>query len=322
MLDSLVDKKILVTGSAGFIGNNLIKKLIDIGNKKITGTLHKSKLKIEHDSVKYIECDLLNPEHCDLVTKDIDIVFMCAAITHGAAYIENNPLGLVNTNIIINTNMLNSCYDNNVEKFVCISSSTVYPNIEYPFKEEEMMSGPVFDKYFGVAWVKRFVEILCEMYACKIKNPMKTLVVRPGNIYGEHDDFEIETSHVIPALIRKVVERNNPLEVWGDGNDVRDFIYVKDFIDGLLLATDKIDDFMAINIASGTSISVKEVLNVILEVEDYKNVNVIFDISKPSMIPKRLLNISKSKELLGFVPEISIEDGIRRTVKWYKKEYC
>jgi GDP-L-fucose synthase len=184
--------------------------------------------------------------------------------------------------------------------------------------KEDDVTNEFYDKYFVAAWMKRFTEIVCEMYASKIAKPMQVCVVRPANIYGEYDDFEWETSHVIPALIRKVVERHNPLEVWGDGNDIKEFIYVQDFIDGMLLAMEKIEGFELINIATGHPCTVKDVLSALLKVDRFKDAQIVFDSSKPTMIPKRLIDISKAKDKLGFHPKVSLEEGLRRTVKWYR----
>jgi GDP-L-fucose synthase len=147
---------------------------------------------------------------------------------------------------------------------------------------------------------------------------MKVCVVRPANIYGEFDDFEWETSHVIPALIRKVVERQDPIVVWGNGNDLKEFIYVQDFIDGLLLAMEKQESFDPINIALGKPCTVREVLQSLLKIDGYHNANVIFDLTKPSMIPRRLIDVSKAKGQLGFQASTSIHDGLAKTVHWYR----
>jgi GDP-L-fucose synthase len=167
--------------------------------------------------------------------------------------------------------------------------------------------------------MKRFSEILCRMYAEKIRQPMKTVIVRPANIYGPYDDFEWATSHVVPALIRKVVERHDPIEVWGDGNDIKDLIYVDDFIQGMLLAMERIDTFDPVNIATGRACSIKDVLRTILRVDGYADARITFNTSKPTMIPKRLIDVTKAKRLLGFEAGTSIEEGIRKTVQWYRE---
>jgi GDP-L-fucose synthase len=190
---------------------------------------------------------------------------------------------------------------------------------DYPVKEDDVMKGDVYEKYFFVGWMKRFTEIMCEMYARKLKEPMRVVVVRPANIYGEHDDFEWETSHVIPALIRKAVERHNPLEVWGDGNDIKDLIYVGDFVEGMLLAMERIDSFDPINIGSGRPCSIREALAAILKAAGYEDAAVAYNSSKPTMIPKRLIDVTKARELLGFEAKTPLVEGIKRTVQWYRK---
>jgi hypothetical protein len=148
---------------------------------------------------------------------------MCAANTSGAAVMAKTPLAHLTPNILMNVSMLDAAYQAGVKKFLFISSNTVYPLADYPVKESDV-TNEFYEKYFIVAWMKRFTEIVCEMYATKIANPMKVCVVRPANIYGEFDDFEWETSHVIPALIRKVVERHDPLMVWGNGEDLKTYL--------------------------------------------------------------------------------------------------
>ena len=312
------NKKILVAGGAGFIGSNLVERFLELG-VKIRATYHQKRPQILDDKVEYLKVDLTKKEDCRRAVSCVDLVFMCAANTSGAGVIDKTPLVHVTPNVIMNALMLEAAYEAAVKKFLWISSNAVYPVTDYPVKEEDMMKGPPFEKYFGVAWMKRFGEILCETYSTKIKNPMKTVVARPANIYGEYDDFEWETSHVVPALIRKAVERHDPLEVWGDGNDIKDLIYVKDFIAGLLLAMAGLDEFQPINVGTGKPVTVKEVLRAILAADGYTNARIVFNASKPTMIPKRLIDVSKAKELLGFEAQTSIEEGIRRTVEWYKR---
>lgn len=310
------NRKILVAGGAGFVGTNLIKRLLELGS--FVRAVDIRNLQIKDERIEYFECDLTNKESCQKVVRDIEYVFMFAANTSGAAVMENTPLAHVTPNIIMNSLMLESAHKAGVKKFLFPSSNTVYPISDKPVKETDMRYGDLFEKYYFVAWMKQFSEVLCEMYT-KIKNPMKTIVVRPANIYGSYDDFEWETSHVIPALIRKVVERHKPIEVWGDGNDIKDFIYIKDYIEGILLAMEKMNDFDPINIASGKPCTVREIINNLLLIDGYKDAEIIFNSSKPTMIPKRLINNSKAKEILGFEVKTSLMDGLRETVNWYRK---
>jgi GDP-L-fucose synthase len=310
-------KHVLVTGGAGFIGVNLIKRLLGLG-ARVRATLHKKNAVIEDDRVEYAYCDLRIPKDCKRVCKGMDYVFLCAANTSGAAVMESTPLAHLTPNVIMNVSMLEAAYDQKVKKLLFISSSTVYPVSDYPVMESAV-TNQFFEKYFIVAWMKRFSEIVCEMYSNKIKNPMQTVVVRPANVYGPYDDFEWETSHVTPALIRRVVERHDPIEVWGDGNDIKDLIYIDDFIDGAILAMEKIETYDPINIGTGRPCSIKDLLSATLVADNYQNANVIFDPSKPSMIPKRLIDTSKAEKRLGFKARTTLLEGIKETVVWYRK---
>jgi len=184
-----------------------------------------------------------------------------------------------------------------------------------------MFSGDPYDTYFGVGWMKRYTEILCRLYSEKLKNPMTTVVLRPSNVYGPYDDFDFATSHMMAATIRKVIERHNPIRVWGTGNDVRDLIYIDDFIDALILAAEKAERFEPINIGLGKGYSIKEILKITLNVDGFKEVEIMYDPTKPSMIPVRLIDTEKAEKILGFKARVDVEEGIRKTIEWYKKRY-
>ena len=177
---------------------------------------------------------------------------------------------------------------------------------------------PFFEKYFIAGWMKRFSEIVCEMYSSKIKKPMTTIVVRPGNIYGPFEKFDWETSHVLPAMIRRVVERHDPIRVWGDGQDIKDFIFVEDFVQGLILAMEKIESFDVVNIASGHQYKLSDLLDLIIRLDGFQGAKVEYDPTKPTMIPKRLINPAKAKRLLGFEASTAIEVGLKKTIDWYR----
>jgi GDP-L-fucose synthase len=307
---------VLVAGGTGFVGVNLIKRLLDLG-ANVTATLHRKEPVLMDERIRYLRVDLRHQEECATAVNGADYVFMCAANTSGAAVMAKTPLAHLTPNILMNVSMLDAAYLAGVKKFLFISSNTVYPLTDYPVKESDV-TNEFYEKYFIVAWMKRFTEIVCEMYANKIAKPMKVCVVRPANIYGEFDDFEWETSHVIPALVRKVVERHNPLEVWGDGNDLKEFIYVQDFIDGMLMAMEKQESFDPINIAVGKPCTVREVLASLLKIDEYENANVVYNVSKPSMIPRRLIDVSKAQTELGFQAKTSMSEGLTKTVAWYR----
>jgi GDP-L-fucose synthase len=309
-------EKVLVTGGAGFIGSHVVRRLLDLG-AQVTATVHEKQGGIEHARLRYVTADLRRAEDCRRAAGGVDYVFMCAANTSGAAVMEKTPLVHLTPNVVMNLQMLEAAYEAGVKKFLFISSNTVYPVTDHPVKEDEV-TGEFFHKYHTVAWMKRFTEIVCEIYAKRIPRPMPTVVVRPANVYGENDDFEWETSHVIPALIRRVVERHDPFVVWGDGKDLKEFIYVGDLVEGMIAAMEKLDAFEPINIAVGKPCTVRQVLDVLLRIDGFGNANVSYDASKPTMIPKRLIDVELARKRLGFEAKTSMEEGLRRTVAWYR----
>lgn len=313
---------VLVAGGSGFVGVNLIIRLLSLG-ANIRATLHKKDAVITDSRIEYLKCDLLDMEHCKKAVKDMNYVFLCAANTSGAAVIATTPLVHVTPNIIMNSQMLEAAYFAKVKKFIWLSSNAAYPPTEErPVKENEMFNGDPYDIYYGVGWMKRYTEILCRLYAEKLKERMSTVVVRPSNIYGPYDDFDFATSHMMSATIRKVVDRQKPIKVWGTGDDIRDLIYVDDFIDALVLAAEKIETYDPVNIAYGTGYSIKEILSICMEEDGYTDAVVEYDSTKPSMIPVRLIDTEKAEKLLGFKAHTGIREGIRKTMEWYKKNPC
>ena len=311
--------KVLVTGGAGFVGINLINRLLDEG-AQVRATLYNKDPVIKDHRIEYIRGDLRLEEDCEKVVDGMDYIFMCAANTSGAKVMSTTPLVHLTPNMLMNIQMLQAAYTFGVKKFLFISTNTVYPLTDFAVKESDV-TNEFYESYHIVAWMKRFTEIVCEMYSNRIKEPMKTIVVRPGNLYGPYDKFDWEKSKVIPAIMRRAIERHDPFEVWGDGMDLKDFLYIDDCIDGLILAMENLDEFEPINIASGIPVTIRDVLTQILKSADYDDADVQYDSSKPTMIPKRMIDISLAKEKLGFEPKVSLQDGIHKTVQWYKEYY-
>ena len=309
---------VLITGGTGFVGINLIKRMLSLG-ACVRTTVHKKKPILIDDRIDYVTCDLLSMEDCKKAVADMDYVFMCAANTSGAAVIATTPLVHVTPNVIMNAQIMEAAYFAKVKKFIFLSSNAAYPpSADRYVREDEMFNADPYDVYFGVAWMKRYTEILCRMYSEKLKVAMPSLVVRPSNIYGPYDDFDPATSHVMAATIRKVVERQNPIKVWGTGNDVRDLIYIDDFIDGLLLAAEKIRTYDPINIALGKGYSIKQLLAILMEIEGCLDLKIEYDTTKPSMIPIRLIDVNKAEKRIGFRAQTDVREGMIKTIAWYK----
>ncbi len=311
-------KNILVTGGSGFIGKNLISSLKKINKYKIFSNFYTNEKFNKPQDVIFKKANLENLNECIDLCVDKNIVVMCAANSSGAAVMEKTPLVHLSPNIRMNVNMLEAAFQTGVEKFIFISSNTVYPHVEFDVKEEDA-SFEFFDKYYVVGWMKRFSEIVAEIYSKKIKqNDMQTIIVRPGNLYGPNDKFDPEKSKVIPSLIRKVVERQNPIHVWGDGKDLKDFLYIDDFTNALIRIINNVNNYEVLNIASGKGVTIREILSMILKIEKAENLEINYDLSMPTMIPKRLINIEKAKKLINFNPETSLEEGLKKTINWYK----
>ena len=176
--------KVLVAGGTGFIGSNLILRLLSEGCV-IRATTHIRPPVIRNEAVEYVRSDLTSMEDCKRAVEDMDYVFMCAANTSGAAVMVDTPLAHVTPNVLMNTQMLEASYFAKVKKFVFISSSAAYPPTnDRPVREDEMFDGEPYETYYSVGWMKRYAEILCRIYAQKIESPMSTLVIRPSNVYG------------------------------------------------------------------------------------------------------------------------------------------
>lgn len=305
-------KKILVTGGTGVLGTNLVKRLLETA-AEVSVTIHNKRP--DYKAHTHIYCDLTKETAQKLAIRDIDYVIHCASVVKGAVGMQNDPTSLIAPNVIMNCLLLEESYRAGVKKFIFFGSTTSYPESgDRAVKEEELFQGDPYPKYFGVGWMKRYGEKLCELYN---QLGMQTIILRPSNIYGPHDKFDPDISHVTPALIRKVVERQNPLEVWGDGNDVRDLICVDDLVDAIFLALENPPP-TPLNIGSGEAYSVKEILATICDIEKFYP-QITFNPDKPTMIPKRYVDVSKAINW-GFKAKTSLKEGLRKTIEWYKNE--
>lgn len=312
------NKKVLVAGGAGLIGTNLALRLAGLG-ASLRVTIHEKPLQTTFPTAEVLKLDLRRPEDCARAVEGMDFVFICAAYTSGAAVIRATPLAHVTPNVLINVSLLDAAYRARVQKVCFISTGAVYPDTgARPVAEAEGMKGDPHEVYFAVGWMKRYIEVLCRTYGEKITPPMPTVVVRPSNIYGPYDKFDFAVSHVTAALIRRVVERHTPLEVWGTGEDIRDLLYIDDFIDGLLAAFDVDRPYFEVNICAGGGHTVRHVLETLLDIDGFRDADVRFDPAKPSTIPARLMDNRLARDLVGFEARTTLAEGLRRTLEWYR----
>jgi len=284
-------------------------------NARVRVPIHNRPLVIEDERIETIQADLTRPEDCLTAVKGVDYVFHAAGAVAAAGVTAGNVMPAITTNLILTVRMLEAAWSGKVDRFLLFSSSTAYPDADHPIKEEEMWSGPTHSSYFGYGWMRRYLERIGEFVSSK--SDMKIALARPTAVYGRWDDFDPVTSHVIPALIRKAVEKQDPYEVWGSGDEVRDFLHITDLARGCLLMLEKYATCDPVNLGYGKAFTIKEIIRIILKAADYENARVVFNTSQPTTIPFRMVDTTKAKKILGFEPRISLEEGLRDTVEWY-----
>ncbi len=310
------NKKVLVTGGSGFIGSHLVRALLD-KDAFIRIPIHSRPSTIKDSKIETVLADLTNPGDCLSVMDKIDYVFHAAGAVGAVGVGDYQLMEGITTNLTLTANTLQAAWAKGVKKIVIFGSSTGYPAYSHPVKEEEMWFDEPHPSYLGYGWMRRYFEKLGE-YVSR-KSQCEVVIIRPSAVYGPGDNFMENTSHVIPALIKRAVKGENPYIVWGTGNEVRDFIHVSDFSRGCLLAMEKCTHFNPINIGAGKGNTVREVVALILDAVGHKEVSVFFDSTKPLTIPFRIIDTEKAKRLLGFEMQISLKKGIRDVVQWYLK---
>lgn len=305
-------KKVLVTGGTGLIGLPLVEKLVKLGAKVRIASLDDPSR--AHPEAEFKQVNLMNFENCMKVCKDMDFVFNLVGIKGSPAMTMKKPASFFVPTISFNTNMMEAARQCSVERYLYTSSNGAYSPAEV-FYEDDLWKAPPSknDKFAG--WAKRMGELQAEAY--KIEYGWdKIVIVRPGNVYGPYDNFDPANAMVIPSLIRRALDGENPLKVWGDGSPIRDFIHADDVASGMLLALEK-GAGQAINLASGIGASIKQIVDIIVSNMENKP-EVVWDTSKPSGDRKRLMDISRAKAI-GFKQNISIEEGIKGVMEWYQE---
>lgn len=318
-------KKVLVTGGAGFIGSYVVEQLVKKGadiSVTIIDNLQSGELRnLEKviDKIRFVKADLRNMKECLKICKGKEIVINLAARVGGIEYNRFHPATMFRDNMLININVLEAACQVNVERFLIVSSACVYPrNCTIPTPEEEGFKDSPEPTNDGYGWAKRMAEFMASAYHREFG--MKIAIARPYNCYGPRDHFDPKTSHVIPALIRRVFDNENPLIVWGDGEQSRAFLYVEDLARGLIEVTEKYAECDAVNIGTDEEIKIRDLVKLILELSD-KNPKVYFDSTKPSGHPRRNCNNRKAREKIRFEAKISLREGLKRTIEWYRNEF-
>jgi GDP-L-fucose synthase len=303
------ESKILVAGSNGMVGSAIVRNLENKGYINIIKGTRK-------------EVDFTNQEKTFNFFKlnKPDYVFVAAAKVGGISHNKSKPADFIRDNLLIQTNIIDSAYKNNCKKLLFLGSSCIYPKFaNQPITEDQLLTGllePTNDAYAiaKIAGIK-----MCQSY--RKQYGFNCISLMPTNLYGPNDNFNLETSHVLPAMIAKVhtAHRTNQPEVtlWGDGSAMREFLHVDDLAHACYVCMQKYDEDDHINIGTGEDVSIKELANIVAKAIGYKG-SIVWDTTKPNGTPRKVLNINKIKSL-GWQAEIGLQSGIEKTYEWYQK---
>jgi len=301
------NKKVLVTGGAGFLGSYVIENLVNkrgVPPKDII--VPRSK-----------DCDLRQFENCQSAVKGCHIVIHLAAVTGGIGFSRTHPASQYYDSTLIDLNVVEAARQEGVDKLVAIGNLFAYASdAPMPLREESLFDGLPTDAHRGVGWLKRNLAVLADLYYRQYGFPM--VVVYSANGYGPRDSLDPVHSHVIPATIMKCL-RDKELVVWGDGSPTRDFLFAEDIAEGLVLAAEKLAPPNFVNIGSGAEISIRELVTLIARYTEFAG-HIVFDTSKSGGDARRCASIEKARELMGFHPRVPIEEGLQRTVQWYRSQ--
>jgi len=313
------NKSVLVTGGTGFIGSHLVDRLVNF-DSKVTVLYRSTDKNIAHlkDRITLFKGDCTNIEDALAACKGQQIVLNLAARVGSIQYNMTHQATMMRDNLLIATTMLDAAKKTNVERFLVVSAACIYPrDCKIPTPETEGFRDEPEPTNGGYGWAKRMAELLGKYY--QEEYGMKIAIVRPYNCYGPRDHFDPKVSHVIPGLIKRVLEGENPLKVWGSGNQTRAFLYVDDLVDGMLLATERYPLADAVNLGMDEEVSIKDLIHKIVKIASVKT-EIVFDTTKPDGSPRKNCDNTKAREKLGFKAKVSLDEGLKKTIDWYKSE--
>ena len=303
------NKRVCVTGGAGFLGSFVCKKLEDRGVKDIFIP------KIE-------DYDLVQKPSIIQMLDDSkpDIIIHLAAQVGGIGANLLHPADFFYDNLMMGVQLIHEAYLRKVEKVVALGTICAYPKFTpLPFAEENLWNGYPEETNAPYGLAKKM--LLVQSQAYRQQYGFNSIFLLPVNLYGPRDNFRPESSHVIPALIKKCLEAKAAgapsIEVWGDGSPTREFLYVEDAAEGILLATEKYNKSEPVNLGSGMEISIKDLVTLIAKLTGFKG-DLVFDTSKPNGQPRRQLSVERAWKEFGFKAQVGFEEGLRRTIDWYQ----
>ena len=308
MLDFWKGKRVLVTGGVGFLGSHVVEALSRRGipNNAIT---------IPRKST----CDLRLWENCIAATRNQDLVIHLAGNIGGIGYNQDNPGTLFYDNVMMGAQLMEAARQNQVAKFVALGTVCAYPKFTpVPFVETDLWNGYPEETNAPYGLAKKM--LLVQSQAYRQQYGFNAIFLLPVNLYGPGDNFDPRSSHVLPALIKKCVDAkengDKKIVVWGDGSPTREFLYVGDAADGILLAAERYDKSDPVNLGSATEISIRDLVELVVRETNFHG-RVVWDTSKPNGQPRRKLDTSRAESEFGFCSKMDFKEGLRRTIQWY-----
>jgi len=305
----LAEKRITITGGAGFVGRCVVRKLEERGCQDIFVPRSREHNLVDNEAVKRLYHDA-KP----------DIVIHLAAVVGGIGANRENPGRFFYENLIIGVQMMEQGRLFGVDKFVALGTVCAYPKFTpVPFKEEDLWSGYPEETNAPYGLAKKM--LLVQSQAYRQQYGFNSIFLLPVNLYGPGDNFDLETSHVIPALIAKMIDARDDgkeqIVLWGTGRATREFLYVEDAAEGIVLATEKYDKSEPVNLGAGFEITIKELTTLIARLTGYHG-EIVWDATKPDGQPRRMLDTRRALHEFGFKAKTSLEEGLKRTIEWYQ----
>jgi nucleoside-diphosphate-sugar epimerase len=310
-------KTILICGATGFIGKNLVH-YYSSNNYNVIATYNIKMPYETNKNVKWIKANLTKEEDVKKIFNNVDIMIQAAATTSGAKDIVSKPYIHTTDNAVMNSLLFREAFHNNIKHVIFFSCTVMLQSSDIPQTEDDFdASLPINEKYFGVAHTKLYLEKMCQFYSSISQT--KFTAIRHSNIYGQYDKFDLEKSHVFGATVTKVMSAKDKITVWGTGEEARDLLYVDDLMSlvDLALCRQK-ENYLLLNCGYGESIKIKDLIKKIIK-HSGKEISIEYDKTKPTIKTSLSLNCSKAKKYLGWTRQTKLDDGIKKTIIWWKE---